>query len=83
MSSRSRTSDTRRLGTLCAMPHCAPSHVVILHGGLVGRSVAQELADARVRLTVITRANHHPFQPLLYQMITARFAFSEISVTIR
>ncbi len=83
MSSRSRTIDTGTPGTLCAMPHCAPSHVVLVRGGLGGSSVAHELADSPVQLTVIKRANQYPFPPLLYQMIMAGFAFSEISATIR
>jgi len=56
---------------------------VILRGGFGGSSVADELADAPVRHTLIKRANHHRFQPLLYELITAGFAYSEISATIR
>ncbi len=58
-------------------------HVVILGGGFAGLSAARELANAPVRLTVVDRANHHVFQPLLYQVATAGLAPSDISVPIR
>ncbi len=58
-------------------------HVVILGGGFAGLSAARELAKAPVRLTVVDRANHHVFQPLLYQVATAGLAPSDISVPIR
>lgn len=61
----------------------ATPHVVILGGGFAGLSAARELAAAPVRLTVIDRANHHVFQPLLYQVATAGLAPSDISVPIR
>lgn len=61
----------------------AQPHVVILGGGFAGLSAANQLADAPVRLTLVDRANHHVFQPLLYQVATAGLAPSDISVPIR
>ncbi len=58
-------------------------HVVILGGGFAGLSAARELHNAPVRVTLIDRANHHLFQPLLYQVATASLAPSDISVPIR
>lgn len=61
----------------------ARSHVVILGGGFAGLSAARELEKSRVRITLIDRANHHVFQPLLYQVATAGLSPSDISVPIR
>jgi NADH dehydrogenase len=58
-------------------------HVVIIGGGFAGLSAARELASARVRITLVDRANHHTFQPLLYQVATAGLAPSDITVPIR
>jgi NADH:ubiquinone reductase (H+-translocating) len=58
-------------------------HVVILGGGFAGLSAARELDGAPVRVMLIDRANHHVFQPLLYQVATAGLAPSDISVPIR
>ena len=49
-------------------------HVVILGCGFGGLFAAKALAGAPVRVTVIDRANHHLFQPLLYQVATAGLA---------
>lgn len=38
------------------------------------RTATQTLADADVRTTLIDLTNHHPFQPLLYQIATAALA---------
>lgn len=57
--------------------------IVILGGGFAGLSVAQDLADLEADVTVIDRNNHHLFQPLLYQVVTASLSPSEISYPIR
>jgi NADH dehydrogenase FAD-containing subunit len=57
--------------------------VVILGGGFAGLSAARELEASPVRITLIDRANHHVFQPLLYQVATAGLSPSDISVPIR
>ena len=58
-------------------------HVVIVGAGFGGLAVAQGLAGADVRITIIDRRNHHLFQPLLYQVGTATLATSEIAWPIR
>ncbi|HEY0803261.1 MAG TPA: NAD(P)/FAD-dependent oxidoreductase [Steroidobacteraceae bacterium] len=61
----------------------SPHHVVIVGAGFGGLAVAQELAGANVRITIIDQRNHHLFQPLLYQVGTAVLATSEIAWPIR
>jgi NADH:ubiquinone reductase (H+-translocating) len=58
-------------------------HVVIVGAGFGGLAVAQGLAGADVRITIIDQRNHHLFQPLLYQVGTAVLATSEIAWPIR
>ena len=58
-------------------------HVVILGAGFGGLTAAQALKRAPVRVTVIDRANHHLFQPLLYQVATAALSPADISAPIR
>ena len=57
--------------------------VVILGCGFGGLAAAKALAKAPVALMVIDRANHHLFQPLLYQVATAALNPSEIAAPIR
>jgi NADH:ubiquinone reductase (H+-translocating) len=57
--------------------------VVILGAGFGGLSAARTLTRAAVRITVIDRANHHLFQPLLYQVATAALSPADISAPIR
>ncbi len=58
-------------------------HVVILGAGFGGLNAARALKRAPVRITVIDRANHHLFQPLLYQVTTAALSPAGISAPIR
>ena len=60
-----------------------PPHVVILGAGFGGLNAARALKRAPVRITVIDRANHHLFQPLLYQVATAALSPADISAPIR
>jgi NADH dehydrogenase len=57
--------------------------VVIVGAGFGGLNAAQALARAPVQITVIDRANHHTFQPLLYQVATAGLSPGEIAAPIR
>lgn len=58
-------------------------HVVIIGCGFGGLEAARALRDAPVDVTLIDRANHHLFQPLLYQVATAGLAAPSISAPIR
>jgi NADH dehydrogenase len=60
-----------------------PPHVVIVGAGFGGLYAARALAQARVRVTVLDRQNHHLFQPLLYQVATAGLSPAEIASPIR
>ena len=57
--------------------------VVIIGAGFGGLSAAKALDGAPVDLTIIDRANHHLFQPLLYQVATATLSPAEIAQPIR
>ena len=57
-------------------------HVVIVGGGFGGLAAARALARAPMRVTLVDRANHHLFQPLLYQVATAGLAAPSIAVPI-
>lgn len=57
--------------------------VVILGCGFGGLFAAQQLAELPVRVTVVDRANHHLFQPLLYQVATAGLSAPAIAAPIR
>lgn len=61
----------------------AVPHVVIVGAGFGGLTVAQSLANAPVKLTIIDRNNYHLFQPLLYQVATAALSPAEIAEPIR
>jgi len=58
-------------------------HVVIVGAGFGGLYAARGLARKRVRITVIDRKNHHVFQPLLYQVATAKLSPADIASPIR
>lgn len=58
-------------------------HVVIVGCGFGGLAATQSLADADIDITIIDRANHHTFQPLLYQVATAGLNPSDIAQPIR
>jgi NADH dehydrogenase len=57
--------------------------VVIVGGGFGGLLAARGLAKAPVEVTLVDRANHHLFQPLLYQVATAGLSSAEIASPIR
>jgi NADH dehydrogenase len=56
---------------------------VIIGAGFGGLAVARALRRAPVRITIIDRANHHLFQPLLYQVATAALSPADIAAPIR
>ncbi len=58
-------------------------HVMILGGGFGGLKAARTLAGAPVRVTLIDRANHHLFQPLLYQVAGATLSGPDVAAPLR
>src|SRR5437588_3696947 len=57
--------------------------IVILGGGFGGLNAAKSLRKAHAQITVIDRANHHLFQPLLYQVATATLSPADVAMPIR
>jgi NADH dehydrogenase len=57
--------------------------VVVVGAGFGGIMTARNLKGADVRVTVVDRANHHLFQPLLYQVATAALSPAHIAAPIR
>jgi NADH dehydrogenase len=57
--------------------------VVIIGAGFAGLATARALRRTPVRITIIDRANHHLFQPLLYQVATAALSPADIATPIR
>jgi NADH dehydrogenase FAD-containing subunit len=53
--------------------------VVIIGAGFAGLAAARALRRASARITIIDRANHHLFQPLLYQVATAALSPADIA----
>jgi NADH dehydrogenase len=58
-------------------------HVVIVGSGFAGMAAARGLRRAPVQVTIVDRANHHLFQPLLYQVATAALSPADIAAPIR
>ena len=58
-------------------------HVVVIGGGFAGLWCVRGLAKADVQITLIDRANHHLFQPLLYQVATAGLSAGDIAAPLR
>jgi NADH dehydrogenase len=57
--------------------------VIIVGGGFAGLWATRSLAKAAVRITLVDRANHHLFQPLLYQVATAGLSAGDIAAPLR
>lgn len=58
-------------------------HIVVIGGGFGGLWCTRALAKAAVRVTLLDRANHHLFQPLLYQVATAGLSSPDIAAPLR
>ncbi len=58
-------------------------HIVIIGCGFGGIEAAKALRGKACRVTVIDRANHHLFQPLLYQVATAGLSAPAVAAPIR
>lgn len=57
--------------------------VVIIGGGFGGINAAQALKRANVEVLLLDKANHHLFQPLLYQVASAALSPGNIASPIR
>jgi NADH:ubiquinone reductase (H+-translocating) len=57
--------------------------VVIIGGGFAGLFAARMLARAPVQVTLVDRAEHHLFQPLLYQCATGILSEGKIAAPLR
>ncbi len=60
-----------------------PPHVLIIGGGFGGLTAARALCNSPVKITLLDRANHHLFQPLLYQVALAALSPADIAYPIR
>src|SRR5256884_5037433 len=59
------------------------SRVVIIGGGFAGLFAARALGRAPVQVTLVDRAEHHLFQPLLYQCATGILSEGKIASPLR
>lgn len=57
--------------------------VVIVGGGFAGLNVARKLAKSTSDVILVDKQNHHMFQPLFYQVASARLEPSSISFPFR
>jgi NADH:ubiquinone reductase (H+-translocating) len=64
-------------------PAVAPHRVVVVGGGFGGLFATRVLRHAPVEVTLVDRANHHLFQPLLYQVATGILSEGQIAPPIR
>jgi NADH dehydrogenase len=61
----------------------ARTKVVIVGAGFGGLAAAKALRNTPVNVVLIDRANHHLFQPLLYQVATSVLTPNQIATPIR
>src|ERR1700719_880494 len=57
--------------------------IIIVGAGFGGLAAAKALKNTPAQIILIDRANHHLFQPLLYQVATAALTPSQIATPIR
>jgi len=76
--SESLTTEDEQKKVAATMPR-----VVIVGAGFGGLEAAKRLGNVPVQVTVIDRRNYHLFQPMLYQVATARLSIEDISAPIR
>ncbi|MCW5633979.1 MAG: NAD(P)/FAD-dependent oxidoreductase [Rubrivivax sp.] len=61
----------------------SPARLVVVGGGFAGLWAVRALAHAPLAITLVDRANHHLFQPLLYQVATAGLSAPDIAAPLR
>ncbi|MFR9801817.1 NAD(P)/FAD-dependent oxidoreductase [Pseudonocardia sp. RS010] len=64
-------------------PVPAPHRVVIVGGGFGGLFAARALHGSTAAITLVDRAQHHLFQPLLYQVATGILSEGQIAAPLR
>lgn len=57
--------------------------IVIVGGGFAGLQLAKTLRNKDVKVLLVDKQNHHQFQPLLYQIASARLEPASISFPFR
>ena len=57
--------------------------LIVIGGGFAGLWATRALKGAPIAITLIDRANHHLFQPLLYQVATAGLSAPDIAAPLR
>ncbi len=57
--------------------------LVVIGGGFCGLWAVRALAREAIDITLIDRANHHLFQPLLYQVATSGLSAPDIAAPLR
>ncbi|MBL8341609.1 MAG: NAD(P)/FAD-dependent oxidoreductase, partial [Rubrivivax sp.] len=66
------------------MTHAAAlPRLVVVGGGFAGLWAVRSLARVPLSITLVDRANHHLFQPLLYQVATAGLSAPDIAAPLR
>ena len=85
MNSQTTTTTAEAGDTLAQLDAKASArpHFVVIGGGFAGLWATRALAKAALDITVIDRANHHLFQPLLYQVATAGLSAPDIAAPLR
>lgn len=58
-------------------------HIMVVGAGFGGLEFCQRFHHAGARITLVDQANHHLFQPLLYQVATAGLSAPDIAQPIR
>lgn len=61
----------------------ARPRLVVIGGGFAGLWAVRALAREPLSITLVDRANHHLFQPLLYQVATAGLSAPDIAAPLR
>ncbi len=61
----------------------ARKRIVIIGAGFAGLRIAQDLKNSPYELYLIDKNNYHQFQPLMYQVATARLEPASISFPLR